>query len=240
MKFAASFFAAFCGWAVAFILLMIGLAIYSYNTFGYISDFEFLLRAPLIFTAIGWMLFGLPFVHLVRSDSVWLRWPRSALTGLLLSSGAYWLLIGWLVWPVWYFHAFAAVVGLVGAPVYCWLIHRLSAQQGYRRIAASCGLVFSPVVFFLSFQFVIWPAAELGLPQLAYRLGTSTVQTRIRDRVLKQVKPGDPLEEIQWVLGIADRPITSFSTQVDGQPYVLLFKDGVVQEVRWVETKGKI
>ncbi len=89
MKFAASFFAAFCGWAVAFILLMIGLAIYSYNTFGYISDFEFLLRAPLIFTAIGWMLFGVPFVHLVRSDSVWLRWPRSALTGLLLSSGAY-------------------------------------------------------------------------------------------------------------------------------------------------------
>ena len=56
MKFAASFFAAFCGWAVAFIMLMVGLAIYSYNTFGHIPDFDFLLRATLIFTAKGTLL----------------------------------------------------------------------------------------------------------------------------------------------------------------------------------------
>jgi hypothetical protein len=236
MKLAASFFAVFCGWAVAFALLLLTVGTYSYNTFGYITDFDFLLSAPLLFTTIGWFLFGLPFFCLVRSDSSWMRWPRSALTGLLLSSAAYWVLIGWAVWPVWYFHLFAAIVGLIAAPIYCWLIHYLSAQRSYRRLVASFALVCFPILLFLSIQFVIWPVVELRLPKLAYRVGTFSVQTRIRHRLLRQLKPGDTLEEIRWGLGMVDRQITSYSTHTEGQTFVLSFKDGVVQEVRWYET----
>ena len=65
---AASLFALFSGWCVAFVSLVAWQV--HFGGFGYLTDFEFWLFWPAIFALVGWLFFVLPAIGFVSLDSI--------------------------------------------------------------------------------------------------------------------------------------------------------------------------
>jgi hypothetical protein len=238
MKIAASWFAAFCGWATCWIALM-GWVAWSGHWAG-INDFEFLLWWTLAFTVIGWLVFGLPFLSWTGIGSPLLAFPWCFPVGALLSSLAYWVLIGWWLKGQTSMHLFGAGVGSVALPLYGAIARAASGWEPRRRTSLARALAVAPIALFLAFQFSVWPLAEHLAPRVVYRVASNDAQTRMRIRALRRVRVGDRLADLHARYPyVFEQEMLATTGNAGPLQYSILFRDGAVSQVRlWSEGRS--
>jgi hypothetical protein len=230
MKLAASWFAAFCGWALSWIALMGWLAWRGHGRG--IDDFDFLLWWPLAFGVIGWLAAGLPFVTWVGPRSRLLDVPWSLAAGALVSSVAYWALVGWWLTGVTYLHLVAAGIGCVALPIYARIVRTTADWEPRRRSRLVRVLAIAPIVLFATVQFGVWPLAERAAPALVFPVASLDARTRMTIRALRHVRVGDRLSELRARYPfVFERDTRAMTGNAGSVRYTIRFRDGEVSEV---------
>ena len=226
MKRAAySFFAAFIGWLLPFIGLML---IRQFGVgFGYITDFEFFLIWPLIFTFAGWLLVGLPVALLLKEETVQnLKFVLLISTGsttvvfLLISALFKFEIIFLIWWPI--------LIGLIGGSVF-WLLNKRQPLQNWV-------FVIIPILFFPLIRFMVLPIGIEHFPYTTHVLAEGAIGNEALLNVIRKVEVGDTYQELhRRYPQIFSEPIigTSYSS-TEGGEYSIEFDEvgGKVIEVK--------
>jgi hypothetical protein len=237
VKVALSLLALFVGWAAAFLTMVVFLSWSSSR--GGVADFDFLLWWPLLFALLGWAIFGIPLILKVPLTARPMRFPLNFVTGVLLSSAAYWVLIGWATWRVWYLHIFAALVGLVAVPTFVALSLLLEPYGRKYAALVTLACLLLPPALFLSFEHLVWPAVEHRYPTIAYSLGSLRSQARVLRHVLLTTRAGDSFEKLHARLPqMFPKPFVAMSGSGYGYSYEILMENNQVKEIKLQDDQG--
>ena len=214
-RVAHSFFAAFIGWLAPFIALLARMQ-FDQSGFGYITDFEFFLFWPLIFTFIGWLLVGLPLV-LIMGDNrirqlgfvVGSATLATTLSFLVIAALYGFGLIPLIWWPL--------IIGLIGGTVF-WLLQR---YQPFR----SWVFWLVPIIFFPFIRFVLLPIGISFFPYRTHVLAEGTIGPEALYAVIERVQVGDTYEELhRRYPQIFSEPVSSMSSSLgSGWSYSITF-----------------
>lgn len=211
-----SFFAAFVGWLVPFVGFLLWMQ-FDENGFGYITDFEFLLFWPLLFTALGWLVVGLPIAlnfgtgALPRFRKVLLvSTAATTATFLGISALLQFGLMPLAWWPV--------LIGVIGGSVY-WTLQKSQPLRGW---------VFwmAPLIFFPFVRFVLLPVGIACFPYTTHVLAEGAIGREALIEVIKRVEIGDTYEELhrRYPQVFDERVLAMFSSG-GGWSYSIEFDD---------------
>jgi hypothetical protein len=211
-----SFFAAFAGWLIPFVGYLAWLQ-FDERGFGYITDFEFLLFWPLLFTAIGWLVVGLPIAISLGRAAVpgigkVILISTAATTATFLCIAALFQigLMTLIWWPV--------LIGLIGGIVY-WLLQRSQPLRGW---------VFwsIPVLFFPFVRFVVLPIGIAFFPYTTHVLAEGAIGREALIGVIKRIEVGDTYQELhRRYPQIFYQPVLGISSSGGGCSYSIQFDD---------------
>lgn len=232
-RIALSSISIFIGWCCAFLALLLIFV----EEDGYITDFEFLLFYPAVYVFMGWLFFVVPVVSQVDHRRLMFRPDHSVVFGAGYGVLAFVILTGitglWVLWVNLYYVSFAAIVGTVMLVVYSIAIRSTQIQGLARKPYFSMSTFSIPVASVLCFSLLIWPAVERLLPAVTYRYGSPRARNRIEERVIRSIKVGDKLEDLQAKLPDKFGSGHSFSGyRGDGFSYSISFKDDRVASVQ--------
>lgn len=177
-----SFFAAFVGWLVGFVALLMWI-----QSRGSITDFEFLLLWPLVVTFAGWLLVGLPIALLLSDERA--RRPGAVLVLAVAAAmgafGAVNLLFGfgltWMsFWPL--------VIGVVGGGAFVALVRWRPRHTWVLWVA--------PMLLFASVRYVAVPLSVAYLPCAAASWGDGVLGVEAQVRVYRSATVGDSWDDL--------------------------------------------
>jgi hypothetical protein len=183
---AASLFALFSGWCVAFVSLVAWQV--HFGGFGYLTDFEFWLFWPAIFALVGWLFFVLPAIGFVSLDSILYRPLFAVLSWASLAVVAYAVLVCTWAADAWYLARFPAIIGGVAGLIFPFL-----AKSRCPTYILAAG----PSIVLICFWCFLWPSLEVICPGFTYTYGTENARNRSRLRVFQAIKNGDSMLELE-------------------------------------------
>jgi len=223
-----SFFAAFVGWLVPFVGYLAWLQ-FDDGGFGFITDFEFLLFWPLLFTALGWLLVGLPLVLLLGRGAapgfervIIIATAATTATFLTIATLLPLGLMTFVWWPV--------LIGLIGGSVY-WLLQKLKPPRAW-------AFWIAPILFFPFVRFVALPIGVACFPYTTYVLADGIIGNEVRIRVIKRVDVGDTYDELHRRYPLIFRqPVLGSSFSGGGWTYSIRFDDSRQRVVQVLITR---
>lgn len=180
-----SFFAAFAGWLIPFLGLMVGLKLAN----GRIMDFGFWLSWPLLFTALGWLVVGLPIALSFSTDAL----PKlrkviliatAATTVTFISFALLSQIASLILWLLWW----PVLIGVIGGSIY-WALQRTQPLRGW---------VFwvTPLIFFPLVRYVVLPIGIAFFPYSTHVLAEGAIGREAEIEIVKRVKVGDTYQEL--------------------------------------------
>jgi hypothetical protein len=213
-----SFFAVFIGWLLPFIGLLSWMQ-FRTTGFGYITDFEFFLFWPLIFTFLGWLVVGLPLALKIgkgKETRFWVSvvcWTLATTVSFLLVAALFQFGIIFLIWwPV--------LSGAIAGSLF-WLL------QVKNSVPAVVAWV-SPIIFFPFVRFVLLPIGIAYFPYTTHVIAEGAIGQEALYAVIERIEVGDTFEELNRKYPqIFDQPILGTSSSSgNGWSYSIKFDDG--------------
>ena len=216
-KAAHSFFSAFIGWFFPFIGLLTSMQFRS-TGFGYITDFDFFLFWPLIFTFLGWLLVGLPVSLKIGRGSetkYWLcllSWTLATTLSFLLVAALFQFGIIFLIWwPI--------LIGVIGGSIFWFLEAKFPIPTSFSFLL--------PILFFPFVRFVLLPLGIAYFPYTTHILADGAIGQKALYAVIERVEVGDTFEELhQRYPQIFEEPILGTSSHSgNGWSYRIKFDE---------------
>ncbi len=155
--------------------------------FGYITDFEFFLFWPLIFTFIGWLVVGLPLaLKIGKGKETKFRvsvicWTLATTISFLLVAALFQFGIIFLIWwPV--------LIGAIAGSLF-WLLQ----VKNFVPVVAAWA---SPILFFPFVRFVLLPLGIAYFPYTTLVIGEGAIGKEALYAVIERIEVGDTFEEL--------------------------------------------
>ena len=185
-KVANSFLSIFIGWLVPFASFLAWMQFRNSGD-GRITDFEFLLYVPLCFTALGWVVIGIPLSLLIgRGGRTRFRvsvvaWMTVTIISFLFISAVFRSRVIVLIWwPI--------SMGFLAGCVF-WVL-----EKKVRIMPIVAFLI--PMLFFPFIRFILLPIGITFFPYSTHILGEGIIGDEPIYRIMQDVKVGDSFEEL--------------------------------------------
>jgi len=224
-----SFFAVFIGWLIPCLGFLAWMQFRS--SFGYITDFGFILFWPLLFSFLGWLFVGLPLVLLLRGDRF--RSPLVIISVAVASTTIVFLAISALFgFGLFYFLWWPVLIGIIGGATF-WILQRYQPRSNWIFWVA-------PVTFFPLVRFVILPMGIAFFPYTTHVLAEGAIGNEAVFAVMHRVKVGDSFQDLhrRYPQLFPEPSLVMSSYSGDGASYTISFDDSR-QKVTKIEVKEK-